>query len=578
MHRAELDRINVFPIPDGDTGTNLALTLRAIADVLDGVEDQSVAGMAARIAEAGVLGARGNSGMMLSHYFIGFADGLDGRARAGPEDLAGAMCQASRSLYQAVDDPIEGTILTVVRESTEEIDRLAPHVPDLRDLAGQLLQAALASLERTPDLLPVLRQANVVDAGAKGFVCFLEGMVSYIEGRSEPRFAHVVAPQVADAAAAAEYPEDTDRAYRYCAEFIVRGDPIPGRPQLAAAVRELGGSLIVNRASSVAKIHIHTNEPDEVGLALAGLAGSVECVKAEDMRAQHRGRQLRPTAHLAVVTDTTCDLPLELILEHGITVAPLSVMFGDEAFLDQVDIAHEEFLERLVDPEQPLPTTSQPAPAHLNEAYRRAAEHADEVLGLFVSGTLSGTLGQAEAAAARFPEAKVTIHDSRSASLGLGLQVLRAAELAAKGWEAEDIVAELERLRDRSGLFITVDTLDYLQRSGRLGKAHAFLGNLFDLKPILSVDREGYVVPVDRVRHREALIPRVLELLSERVPAERARLRMGVAHVLCQDVADELASEMERAFAPDELLVRPATSVIAAHTGPGAWGVFYQAE
>jgi DegV family protein with EDD domain len=578
MHRAELDRINVFPIPDGDTGTNLALSLRAIADALDGIEDSSVSSIAERIAEAGVLGARGNSGMMLAHYFLGFADGLEGRSRAGPEELTAAMCRATSSLYQAVDEPIEGTILTVVRESTEEIDRLAPQMPDLRDLARRLLQAAHASLKRTPELLPVLRQAKVVDAGAKGFVCFVEGMVSVIEGRTRPTFAHVVAPQVPDAAAAAEYPDETDRAYRFCAEFVIRGHTLPERRQLAGAVRELGGSLIVNRASSVAKIHIHTDEPAEVESALAVLGGIVECVKAEDMRAQHRGRRLRATQQLTVLTDTTCDLPPELIIEHNITIVPLTVMFGDEAFLDQVDITQEEFLARLTDPRQPLPTTSQPAPAHFDEAYGRAAEHADEVLGVILSGALSGTLGQAQATAARFEDARISMHDSCTASLGLGMRVLRAAELAKEGRGVDEIVAELERLKGRSGLYITVDKLDYLQRSGRLGKAHAFVGNLFDLKPILSVDREGHVVPVDRVRHREALIPRVLELFADRIPAERTRLRMGVVHVLCRDVADELASELERRFAPDEILVRPATSVIAAHTGPGAWGVFYQAE
>lgn len=578
MHRAELDRINVFPIPDGDTGTNLALSFRAIADALDGVEDVSVSGVAGRIAEAGMLGARGNSGMMLSHYFLGFADGLGGRSRAGPEELAAAMSQASSSLYQAVDRPVEGTILTVVRESTEEVERLARQLRDLRDMARRLLQAAHASLKRTPELLPVLRQAKVVDAGAKGFVCFLEGIVSFVEGRTRPTFAHVVEPQVPDAAAAAEFPEETDRAYRFCAEFVVRGRTLPERRRLAEAVRALGGSLIVNRASSVAKIHIHTDEPAEVERALNVLGGVVECVKAEDMREQHRGRRLRPARKVAVLTDTTCDLPPELIIEHDVTIVPLAVMFGDETFLDQVDITQEEFLGRLSDPRQPLATTSQPAPAHFEEAYSRAAEQADEVLGVILSGALSGTLAQAQVAAGRFSSAKVSIHDSCTASLGLGLRVLRAAELAKQGCGVEEITAELVRLKERSGLYITVDQLDYLQRSGRLGKAHAFVGNLFDLKPILSVDRDGRVVPVDRVRHREALIPRVLELFADRIPAERARLRMGVVHVACRDVADLLARELADHFAPDEILVRPATSVIAAHTGPGAWGVFYQAE
>jgi DegV family protein with EDD domain len=125
---------------------------------------------------------------------------------------------------------------------------------------------------------------------------------------------------------------------------------------------------------------------------------------------------------------------------------------------------------------------------------------------------------------------------------------------------------------------LTVDTLSYLQRSGRVGKARAYLANVLDLKPILSVDDVGAVIPVDKVRHREALAPRVLELLRRRIPASRKRLRMGIAHVLCEDVAGELAAALRQEFDPDEILIRPATGVLSAHTGPGAWGVFFQAD
>ncbi len=548
-----------------------------MAGALSGVRDRSVAAVASRLAEAGVLGARGNSGMMLSHFFLGFAEGLDGQSRAGPSELAAAMRLASDSLYQAVDQPVEGTILTVVRESTQEIHQSLPHAADLKLMAHRLLRAARASLERTPDLLPVLREANVVDAGAKGFVRFVEGMVALIDGVSR-RPATGLILDMPDAAAATEYPREADRGFRYCAEFLVRGDPLPKRQSLAGTVRGLGSSLIVTRASAVAKIHIHTDVPERVERALGGLGVAVERVKAEDMRAQHRKRRRVARRRLALVTDSTCDLPPELIIERDVTVVPLNVMFGDEAFLDQVEIDHEEFLRRLTDPEQPQPTTSQPTPAHLDDAFRQAAARADEVVGLFVSGAVSGTLAQAEAAAARFQDAKIHIFNSRTSSLGLGFQVLRAAELASEGCGAEELIAELERLQSRSGVYLTVDTLTYLQRSGRVGKARAFLANLLHLKPVLGVDETGSLIPVDRVHGREALIPRVLELLRDEVPAERRRLRMGVAHIHAPDVAERLTAALREEFRPDEVLVRPAAGVIAAHTGPGAWGVFYQAE
>ncbi len=551
-----------------------------MADAVDGLLDVSASRVASRLADAGVLSARGNSGMMMSHFFLGFAEGLDGQERATARDLAGAMRRASDSLYQAVEKAIEGTILTVVRESIEEVERLAPKIEDLGALARQMLAAARRSLERTPDLLPMLREANVVDAGALGFVRFLEGIVALTKGESIPKAEVVTAGlEMPDAAAAARFPGSEDGSFQYCTEFIVHGSPPPERRELAGAVTSLGDSLIVTRGHSVAKVHIHTNEPARVEQALSDVGAPVDCVKVEDMRAQHRKRQRAArAARVAVVTDSTCDLPAEKLIEHDITVVPLTIMFGDEALLDQVDISHDEFIERLKDPAEPQPTTSQPSPAQLDRSFARAAEHSDQVLGIFVAGSLSGTLGQAQAAASRVQQASVRAEDSRSASLGLGLQVLRAAELAREGCGVDEITHELERIRAQSGVLLTVDTLEYLKRSGRVGKAKAFLGSLLDLKPVLSVDEDGVLIPVDRVRGRAALRERVIDHLKGMVPAERSRLRMGVAHVDCDDVARELVQVLEREFRPDEVLVSPAAGVIAAHLGPGAWGVFYQAE
>jgi hypothetical protein len=565
----------VFPIPDGDTGTNLAFTFRAMVETVRGIKDNSVAGVASRLAESGVLSARGNSGMMMSHFFLGFAEGLRGAKRAGPEELALAMRSGSDSLYQAVERPLEGTILTVVRESTEEVERLAGQAADLRSVARHVLEVAQTSLKRTPTLLSALREANVVDAGAKGFVRFLEGVVGLLEGMAP---AVESALGIRNAAALTDFPDESGGSFRYCAEYVVRGTPPPERRELADAVKRFGNSLIVARAATLAKVHIHTDEPDRVEEALRSVTGVVERVKTEDMHAQHRKLRRARARRVAVVTDSTCDLPSELVIERNITVVPLTIMFGDETLLDPDDIGYGEFLTRLKDSSQPQPTTSQPSPADLLGAFERAGETADAVLGLFVGAGLSGTLGQAQAAAARLNGSRVNVMDSRSGSLGLGFQVLRAAELADEGLGLEAIVGELRRIQERSGLLLTVDTLEYLQRSGRVGKARAFLGGLLDLKPILGLDREGVVIPVDKVRGRKALVGRVLEILAERVTRDEGRLRMGVAHVDCPDLAEALAEAFRREFHPDELMVRPAACVLAAHTGPGAWAVFYQVE
>ncbi|MDH5316184.1 MAG: DAK2 domain-containing protein, partial [Gemmatimonadota bacterium] len=180
--REEINRINVFPVPDGDTGTNFSLTLRAVADTLRALGDASLSVTAKTAARGAVLGARGNSGMMLAHFLLGFAEAMEGRETATAREIADGLRRGVNHLYASLDDPREGTILTVAREATEAAERAAADSPDISVFMTRLLREGESSLARTPELMDVLREAGVVDAGGKGFVRMLEGVVRYIEG------------------------------------------------------------------------------------------------------------------------------------------------------------------------------------------------------------------------------------------------------------------------------------------------------------------------------------------------------------------------------------------------------------
>ncbi len=195
-----------------------------------------------------------------------------------------------------------------------------------------------------------------------------------------------------------------------------------------------------------------------------------------------------------------------------------------------------------------------------------------------VARALSGTFGSAQAAATVGGAENVTVFDSRTVSLGLGMLLIRAHELAGQGLELPDLLAELNRVRDQSGLFVTFDTFENLLRSGRIGRAKAWLGSLLDVKPILGLDRGGQVIPIDRVRGRDALLPRVIELLDERLTPRPRRLRLGIVHANAPEVASRLYTELTERFGPTDCLVALVTAVIGVHAGPGAWGVFYQVE
>ena len=572
--RDELNRINVFPVPDGDTGTNMCLTLRAVAGALrdlgDGDAPLPLPYVAETMAQASVRGARGNSGMMLSQFLLGFREGIGQRLRASASDLAGAIRIGFERLRGSLDEPMEGTILTVARETADEAGR-ARGESDLRVFMGRLVTRAEAALQRTPELLAALKTAGVVDAGAKGFVRLLEGVKRLIE---EGHVAQGAVDRLTPSTSAAAQTEvETDRDYRYCTELMVRSPSLPDPAEVRTALRAHGGSIVVLATGDLLKAHVHTDAPDAV-FQLASSWGTLESTKADDMRAQHQALQTRRP--IAFVTDTASDLPDELALQYDIGLVPTQLIVEERSYRDRFELTSAEFFRRLragLDA-----STSQPAPQAFTDAYQDAARSADHVIAVILSSALSGTFANADAAGRRFDPARVTVVDSRSASLGEGLLVVRGVELAAAGWKPDAIVRELERVRAQSGGFFTVDNFERLVRSGRVGRGRAWIGTKLNLKPVMALTMEGKIEPVGRVRGREAARRRILELLDRALTPRPRALRIGVAHGDIPEFAEALRAELVARYQPMQCLVSPITPVIAAHAGIGAWGVFYQNE
>ncbi|MBA3497529.1 MAG: DAK2 domain-containing protein, partial [Gemmatimonadales bacterium] len=314
--RDEINRINVFPVPDGDTGTNFTLTLRAVADALRALGDASLPDTARTMARAAVLGARGNSGMMLAHFLLGFAESLDDRPAATSRDVAAALRQGADRLYESLDDPREGTILTVAHEAAAAAERAAADTADIGEFMHLLLDEGEAALARTPELMAVLKEAGVVDAGGKGFVRMLEGVVRYIEG--DPILSLAGADGAAGSAVvvpAAAFEVAAERDFQFYTEVLVRGEHLPAANEVRAAMHTFGGSVVVAVLSDILKIHVHTDTPEAV-FSYATRWGRVETTKADDMRAQHRRLGHAARRAVAVVTDTSADLTDSVLDRH----------------------------------------------------------------------------------------------------------------------------------------------------------------------------------------------------------------------------------------------------------------------
>ncbi len=287
--KQSVDELNIFPVPDGDTGTNMSMTLSAAARELSRLAEPTVSEAADTASSALLRGARGNSGVILSLLFRGFSKGLKGKAEANGADLAEALGFGVEAAYKAVMKPTEGTILTVAREAAERGREKALADPSATAVWEAICTEAEASLQRTPELLPVLKKAGVVDAGGQGLCIILRAMQDVLEGGA------VVEPDGPDSqtasavkAVSAAGSFEADITFTYCTEFIVARDKGKDRDplRLRAYLESIGDCVVVVDDDDIIKVHVHTNHP---GKALEeGITyGQFETVKVENMRIQH---------------------------------------------------------------------------------------------------------------------------------------------------------------------------------------------------------------------------------------------------------------------------------------------------
>ncbi|MDO5715116.1 MAG: DAK2 domain-containing protein [Tissierellia bacterium] len=289
LHKDEVNALNVFPVPDGDTGTNMSLTAKsALKQIQELGDDSSVSDIAKAAARGSLMGARGNSGVILSQLLRGFAEGLEGLKEANISDLAHAMKQASETTYKAVMKPIEGTILTVGRETSEFAMRNHKKFDDMDSFLEKVIEEANSSLENTPHKLPVLKEAGVVDAGGKGLVLLMEGAFKVFRGEEVESLPEDEGLKKKKQQEIHTGPADESLRYGYCTEFIIHTD-YEDTDAFKEKLAPLGDCLLVvgGEGTGLIKVHLHTNHPGKA-LEYACELGLLQDIKIDNMRFQHR--------------------------------------------------------------------------------------------------------------------------------------------------------------------------------------------------------------------------------------------------------------------------------------------------
>jgi DegV family protein with EDD domain len=559
-----LNKINVFPVPDSDTGTNLAATMRSIAERARAF--RSAEHTLGSIADAALVGARGNSGLIFAQFVYGLSQEARDEVRLSPRRFAELVRRAVQYARQSIVTPVEGTMITLLHEWAEAVYEQRLRMTDFVELLSYSLHAAEKSLRETPEKLEVLARAGVVDAGAKGFFDFLEGVVTFIR-RGDIK--DIIKAETAPLPAPPDVHQSRNSVTkRYCSEALITGEDID-IDAVRAAVQAAGESAIVAGSRSKVRLHVHTDTPADL-FARVREFGTIAEIKADDMRRQYEAAHQRKSP-VALVTDSACDLPQEILDEHQIHLIPFSLTFGDSLFLDKVTITPDEFY-KLLKAGRDIPKTAQPSYESIKRILEFLAGHYDGVMVVTISGALSGFCQQVRGIGEALEPEKIRVINSRQISAAQGLIVLRMAEAVRAGLNAADIASRAEEWVAKTRLWVDVRTLKYMVRGGRVSPLKGFLAGLLNIKPIIALDAEGKAVALGKSFSRRQNMKKIVGMIR-RETAGRAVWNYAVVHAQNPYRALHYAEELVPVVGKKPAFIMDISPVIGVHNGIGVVGI-----
>jgi len=575
-HHKFMNKINVFPVPDGDTGTNLASTMRSIIDTSIPTDNIKVTAVA--LADAALVGARGNSGIIFAQFLYGFSNEIENEKNLSVDSFAEIVKKAVKYAYEAIANPVEGTMITVMRDWAESVYSLKDKIKDFNQLIIKSCERANQALRDTPKQLEVLAKANVVDAGAKGFVLFLEGMIDFFkEGQLKKLVStrNVIKVQELEEV----FHDEAEITFRYCTEALISFDkPVESNKEnLKKAMEGFGDSQVIAGSPKKLRLHIHTDEPAKLFQNIKDV-GNITYKKVDDMVMQNQIVNHRKW-DTAIITDSTSDLPQELIEKYQIHVVPLTVHFEKDFYLDSVTITPKEFYE-LLETSDYYPSTSQPTYKDFTNKYDYLASHYKNILGIHISDKLSGTWNTSRKAAhlvSQRNDKDISVFSSKKLASGLGLIILRAAKEIEKGRSYEDIKSEMSNWIDKSRLLVSARTLKYLIKGGRVSAVKGFFGKLLGVQPLIIVNKEGKTELFGKPKSERQSMKLVIDEVKKMINGDKV-WGYAISHANNIEGANWYAEQMEAITGLKPEYIHGASPVLGTHTGPGVIGLALMLE
>ena len=566
-HQVELNKINVFPVNDGDTGTNLVSTIRSVIDSLHPHRSYKIT--ADRIAETTLINARGNSGIIFAQFLYGMSTETGNYKTITISQFAESVKNSVRYIYDAVANPVEGTMLTVIKDWANYIYDNRYRISDFNEMFISSLHVLNKSLIETKSKLAVLKKANVVDAGAKGFVLFVEGIIDFITNRNLKELIQVKTETALFEKFEESISEKVD--LRYCTEALIKNSSIDNKA-LLSTLEKYGNSIVVAGSDRMRRIHLHTNNPAEL-LNELRKTGTLAFQKADDMIRQSEIVYNRKWK-IALVTDSTCDLAQDLIDNYQINLLPLSINFGENHYLDKITIQPEQFYTLLKE-NTDYPKSSQVNEKAFTNLYSQLASHYDSIIAIHVSEKLSGTFNSSQKAAQAISKEfnkPISVINSKNISGALGLVILKTAQAIEAGYSHDQVVNMAEKWTNNIRIFVSVSNIKYMVRGGRVSAVKGLIARILNINPIVSIDESGKAIVFAKAFNQKANMEKVMAHIRK-ISQDKTIWNYIVLHANNIEAARWYSEKMEALTMKTPVSVVNISPVIGVHAGIGAASV-----
>ena len=566
-NQSYLNKINVFPVNDGDTGSNMATTLQSVIESIHPHKSFKIT--ADLIAETTMTNARGNSGIIFAQFLYGMSKESGNRRSITIPQFAESIKNSIPYMYEAIANPVEGTMLTVIREWSDFIYAQRNVINDFNKLLILSQEILSRSLANTKTQLPVLSKANVVDSGANAFVLFIGGIVDFINASNIRNLLRSKTESLVLPSNNEHVSEEVK--FRYCTEGILKNLSVDQKA-LTKILQQHGDSIVIGGNEKTKHIHVHTNNPADMFQQLNDIS-LVTFHKADDMLRQSEAIFNRKSK-IALVTDSTCDLPQELMDHYQVNMLPININFGESHYLDKITIQPDQFYS-LLDQQSEFPKTSQVNEKAFANLYSQLAANYDSVIAIHLTEKFSGTYFNSQKAAtlvSRDTSKPITVINSKNLSGALALLVLRAAQAIEAGHSHDEIVAMVSAWIKDTHIFVSVKTLKYMVRGGRVSYVKGLIAKLLNVNPIVSMDENGASYIFGKTYSQQSNMEKVMLHLSS-ICKGREIWNYIVLHAKNEDAASWYSKKMKDFTGKEPVAVVNISPVIGANAGIGTAAV-----